>query len=333
MQIDLDQGRLVGIPIHWGTVDGALLDRSGRIRLFEQREVRQHRLLEEFFVPASLAEARAQLQAEMGPAFETQVTGPYVIAAPRGEIGRWESCFRSLLAGYTRYFETRGWPLRTPDFPLIIIVLPDRQSFLQKASQETKSTRLLENIAGMYVPASNRCLLFNLQGGEETNWEATEATVVHEAVHQLAYNTGLHERLFEHPLWMVEGLATMFEVPSVYKGRLSSDTAVDRIHRDKAREVVSLVGQDTGALGEKLEDLVASDHLFRVHTAEAYALAWAMTYYLVERMPKQYFEYIAVQRRRGFETYPADARLIDFRQAFSMTPAQLASPVLRMLGP
>jgi Protein of unknown function (DUF1570) len=333
MQIDLDQGRFVGMPIHWGKVDGALLDRSGRIRQFEQREVRQHQLLDEVFAPASLAESRAQLQAEMGSAYETQVTGPYVIATPRGESGRWENCFRTLMAGYTRYFNTRGWPIRSPDFPLIIIVLADQQAFLQKAALETKSNQLLENVAGIYVPHSNRCLLFNLGGKDATNWEATQATIVHEAVHQLAYNTGVHERLFQHPLWVIEGLATMFEVPAVYDVRLSADTPLDRIHSSKAREVIGVVGKDSSILGEKLEDLVASDHLFRVHTSEAYALAWALTYYLAERMPKQYFEYIALQRQRGFEAYPAEARQMDFRKAFAMSPTQLAPHLLRALVP
>lgn len=331
--IEATAGRFVGLPIHWGSQDAALLEKSGRIQIFEQNEIRQHQLLDEPFQPVTLQEARARLQSELGANYETLMTGPYVIAAPKGEAARWENRFRTLYSGYVRYFETRGWQLRKPDFPLVVIVLPNRDEFARVASRETDGATLGNNLAGMYVPRTNRCLLFNMPAGNATNWQATEATIVHEAVHQLAYNSGLHERLFEHPLWMVEGLATMFEVPAVYDTNAARAGIENRFYASRASEVLQLVSNDPNELGDLFQELVADDHLFRSNPNEAYALAWAMTFYLSERMPKQYFQYMALQRQRGFEAYSAENRQLDFRQAFQSSPKQLAPQVLRILKP
>lgn len=331
LMVDSTVGRYVGLPIHWGHLDAALLETSGRIRLFEQQEILRHQLLDEHFQPVSLSEARTQLQNELGPAYETAVMGPYVIATPIGQASRWESRFRTLLAGYTRYFETRGLKLRKPDFPLVVIVTPDRREFSKFASKESSGVALGANLAGMYVPRSNRCILFNLAVAGSTDWHATEATIVHEAVHQLAYNTGVHERLFSHPLWFVEGLATMFEVPAVYDDSAARAGTIDRIYLSRAAEVFNLVDHDSASLAQLLDDLISGDHLFRSHPREAYALAWAMTFYLSERMGKQYFDYISLQRQRGFEPYSSENRQLDFRRAFNSSPQQLAPHILQII--
>jgi Protein of unknown function (DUF1570) len=330
--VDLQAGQFVGLPIHWGTIDAALLEPNGQIRVFQQHEVRQHQLLDINFQPMSAVETRTKLQAEMGSGYETQITGPYVIAAPKGEVSRWESRFRSLLAGYQRYFETRGWSLRSPDFPLTVIVLPNQSEFAKMASRESAGSTIGKNLAGMYLTRTNRCLLYHLSSGKSTDWETTEATIVHEAVHQLAYNTGLHERLFEHPIWMVEGLATMFEVAAVYDNNVPNSEVRMRINKEKAGHIKQFIGDDASGLGDFFDNLVSSDHLFRTHPHEAYSLAWAMTFYLAERMPKQYFEYIELQRQRGFQLYSESDRNLDFRRAFNLTPNQLAAPVLKLIN-
>ena len=39
------------------------------------------------------------------------------------------------------------------------------------------------------------------------------ATIVHEATHQIAFNSGLHVRFADNPLWLTEGMAMYFEGP------------------------------------------------------------------------------------------------------------------------
>jgi len=332
MLVDVPAGRYVGLPIHWGARDVALLEPSGKIQVFEAGDVSHHRILEDVFQPHTLQQASLELQAELGSEFETVVAGPYVIGAPIGEAKRWETRFRALLAGYVRYFEVRGWPLRNPDFPLTVIVLPTREDFFRIGSKEVGGQKMASNLAGMYVPRTNRCLLYHISHAKSsTNWEATEATIVHEAVHQLAYNTGAHERLFEHPLWFVEGLATMFEVPAVYDSSVHSSTIEARMHQEKLAAIHAL-GLDAVRLGAYFQSLIASDDLFRTQPEAAYALSWALTYYLVERMPRQYLDLVASQRSRGFHLYSPGDRELDFRTAFQTTPEQLAPQVMQLLG-
>ncbi len=118
LEVQLPGGLESGLPIHWDTEYGLLLKSSGSMIELDIANVRSHRVMQEEFVPHSLTSARSLLQAEMGGNFETTTVGPYVLAAPRGNADRWRERFRVLLAGYNRYFETRGWQLRTPDFPL-----------------------------------------------------------------------------------------------------------------------------------------------------------------------------------------------------------------------
>jgi hypothetical protein len=332
MLVDGPEGRSIGLPIHWTSLEAALLQPNGKIQIFETQQITNHKILPEFFQPQSLQDARQELQAEVGDQFDTFVSGPYVIAAPRGQAGRWDARFKTMLAGYLRFFRVRGWPLRKPDFPLTVIVLPSREAFLERASREVDAGSIMPNLAGMYVPRTNRCLLYQVSHGKDsTNWQATEETVVHEAVHQLAYNTGIHERLFKHPLWFVEGLATMFEVPAVYDSDHQQNSIESRYHPEKM-QVLQRYSTSSQELGMHLTQLIESDSLFRSEPQLAYALGWGLSFYLVERMPRQYVDFISLQRERGFQQYgPAD-RLIDFRQAFQTTPEQISPQILRLLN-
>jgi hypothetical protein len=328
LEVDLTRERLVGLPIHWSNVEGVLLESSGRFQLFDMQQVQRHRVLENDFQPQSLVEARRQLMAEFGPNFETIIAGPYVIAAPRGQAERWQTRFTALLAGYVRYFETRGWKLRKPDFPLCVIVFPDRVAFERYAATETNS--LPPEAVGSYFPRSNRCVLYQLSSALGTDWQQTEATIVHEAVHQLAYNTGVHERLFENPLWFVEGLATMFEQATVYDLTASQRSIVDRMHPQMVKQLQPMF-HNPAELEANIQNLLLSDELFRTDPYNAYALGWAMTFTMVERMPREYGTFLKIQAARGFGEYTAGSRRADYQTAFKIPPEMLAQYMQRLL--
>ncbi len=217
----------IGLPIHWSDADAVLLEPTGRMHHFSQSDIAKHQLLDRSFRPQSQIEASQQLQKELGPEFEVISNGPYVLAAPLSHAARWRERFQSLHAGYNRYFETRGWPLRRPDFPLVVIVQPNRKAFQRYLAAEHAQPSV--NVVGSYFPKSNRCVLYELDGAAGIDWAETEATIVHEAVHQLAFNTGVHERLAENPLWLVEGFATMFEQPAVYDSRTNRSSIESRM--------------------------------------------------------------------------------------------------------
>lgn len=317
-----------GLPIHWSDQEAVLLEPTGRMHLLSQSDIASHKLLERSFQPQSTIEAGRLLQKELGTNFEVLIQGPYVVGAPKNRAARWRDRFQSLLAGYTRYFQVRGWPLRQPDFPLVVIVLPDRNAFHRFLARE--SARPASNVVGSYFPASNRCVLYELDGGMGIDWSETEATIVHEAVHQIAFNTGVHERLAENPLWFVEGFATMFEQPAVYDTRVNHSNVESRMLYNKV-QLIQPILREPGALESRLRSMIESDRIFQHDSVSAYTVAWALTFYLSERMPNEFAEYLKLQRKREFGSYSATARSKDFRKAFQIEPAALALQIQRML--
>ena len=339
--VEVPAGHLVGLPVHWGTYDAVLLEPSGQMQFIEQSDVQSHRTLPYDFAPQSVADARAELQNELGANYETIVFGPYVIAAPLGQAEHWRTRFSRLLAGYLRYFEVRHWPLRRPDFPLRVVVYATRAEFMAYSSRQVK--QIPSSMVGCYSPRTNRCALYNIDlpsstnanastsaaRDAATNWSETEATIVHEAVHQLAYNSGIHERLSMEPLWFIEGLACMFEQPSVYdsgqKGSLASRMDPARQQRLKA------VIDQPSLLVSYLQSLSESDELFERNIEVAYDLSWALTFYVAERMPAEFRQYSRALASRPFGEYPSIERSRDFRNAFGGDLSLLAGRLMHML--
>lgn len=315
LEVQLAESIEAGLPIHWDTAVALLLKPTGSMLELHTSDVHSHRILDEAFVPQTLTAARGMLQAEMGNAFETSMVGPYVLCAPRGHVDRWRERFRILLAGYSRYFETRGWQLRNPDFPLCVIILPSKKEFDRYCQQQLD--RAMPNLMGYYFPKSNRCALFEVGGGtQQTDWSETERTIVHEAVHQLAYNTGIHERLADNPLWVVEGLATMFEERAVFDARATSRSLESRINTQQLKTLRRFLA-DPALLEAQLTDLVQSNEMFKRDPQSAYALAWGLTFYLAERMSSQYGAYSQKLARLGkLHEYGRAERARDFSRAF-----------------
>jgi hypothetical protein len=331
LEVQLQEGTQVGLPIHWDDEYALLLQPSGTMLDLEMRNVRGHRLLSEVFVPQTLTAARSAMQSELGANFDTTTVGPYVICAPRGHVDRWRERFRVVLAGYHRYFETRGWRLRTPDFPLCVTVLPSKADFDRYCQQQLGHA--MPNLMACYFPKSNRCVLFEVGGGTATtDWSETERTIVHEAVHQLAYNTGIHERLANSPQWVDDGLATMFEEPAVFDPRASSRALEARINAQQLSRLRPLAA-DAVRFEAQLSDLIQSNDMFKRDPQTAYALSWALTFYLAERMSNQYGNYTqSMARLAKLQLYGPAERQRDFQRAFETDVSLLAIQMQRFFS-
>ncbi len=329
LQVEFAGKNLFGMPVHWGFRDAAILENDGNLRLIEVDQVRRMEVLDQDFRPQSLSVARSHLQAELGSEYETLICGPYVLATPTGKSARWKSRFAALLSGYIRYFEVRGWPLRTPDFPLIVIVFRTRAEFVDYVARD--GSELIPQAVGGYLRKSNRCVLYQIPGAAGTDWNETEATIVHEAVHQLAYNTGVHERLFDNPLWFVEGLATMFEVAGVYELGVRRGDLTSRMNNSQL-SILRPIAQDKALLESHVRSLIASDELFRFDGTTAYAVGWGLNFYLSERMPGEYRQFIQLINHKGFGIYGERERQRDFHRTFQTDPAMLAVQMNRLFA-
>jgi hypothetical protein len=158
----------------------------------------------------------------------------------------------------------------------------------------------------------------------------TKDTIIHEATHQLAFNMGLHSRVGETSLWVVEGLATVFEAPGI-RNSSANLGAKTRINHD--RYVWFGNFQKERRKPKSLEAFIASDDFFKSNPLDAYSQAWALTFFLVETRSRQYARYLQITSARNpFAEYPPEAREADFKQAFGSNLVLLEAEFLRFIA-
>jgi hypothetical protein len=140
--------------------------------------------------------------------------------------------------------------------------------------------------------------------------ERTVATIVHEAVHQLAFNSGLQTRLADNPLWLSEGIAMFFESPD---GNDSKGWGtIGKVNQHNLR----LFAQNFHKRSpDSLLSLITDDDRLRKSTtaAAAYPESWALTYFLMRTKSKEFTSYLQelselppleeVEDRKRIETF------------------------------
>jgi hypothetical protein len=317
--------RLEGTPLAWSNRTIDLLTRDGAWRTFDLDEARDYRKLHDGFRPYSQGEMRAFLMGEFGSAYEVSGTGNYLVVHPAGKRDLWAERFEELYRSFVQYFAVRGFRLQAPRFPLVAVVFPTRDDFVHYAARQ--GMHVPDGFLGYYFRSSNRVLMYDLTADGAFAWSENTATIIHEATHQTAFNTGVHHRFAAAPAWTIEGLATMFEAPGVYDSRRHVSLA-SRVNRDRLE---TFRGSARPRLaGQIVAELVESDRLFQSDPQTAYAYAWATTFFLSEQYPAQYARYLAkTAHRPPLTDYPAAQRMQDFTAEFGADFAMLESRLLR----
>jgi hypothetical protein len=220
------------------------------------------------------------------------------------------------------------------------VIYKSREDYLRGVSSVIGP--LARQTTGAYVMTSNRMFMYDAFGGRtgvllnaantrnspsaiEARTELYEenvSNIVHEAIHQVAFNTGFHNRMAAgNPLWLVEGMAMFFETPDTSaRNGWKGVGNVNKKHLDHLRKIWSQLPMGC------LDRLVADDTDLREPATmrDSYALAWALTYYLARSKAKGYAQYIRTINDRPLMTpYPPEERLRDFRAAFGKDPAGL----------
>lgn len=313
LQLSLGGRKIEGMPLAWNTQEIYLLGRDGRLWQFSPEKATDYRKTSNRFSSYSAAQLRSMLLGELGEDFDVTGTGHYLVAHPQGERDQWAERFEDLYRSFVHYFAVIGLRPGETQFPLLGIVCRDRLEFLEFSASH--GLPVAAGILGAYSLASNRILLYDVSPGvDSVGWRQNASTLIHEATHQTAFNTGIHSRYAPTPVWVAEGLATMFEAPGVYDCRYHT-RQTDRINRGRLRQFNELVAPELHP--EMLADLVASDRLFRTNPSAAYATAWALTFYLVETRRGQYADYLALTGKRpAFRPYSAADRTDDFATVF-----------------
>ncbi len=300
---------------------------------------------DEMLEPLSPDRLSKQLLAELPQGFNVYRSPHYVILyATSKEYAQWcGSLFERLYGAFTVFWKRNGFQLSEPEFPLVAVLFADQKSYLAHAKKEIGPSA--ESIIGYFSLKTNRMTMGDLTGAAwraggrrgspsaevarilaQPEAERMVSTIVHEATHQLAFNCGLHARFSDCPLWFGEGIAMYFETPDtkntkgwgtvglVNRSRLAQFR--EYLARRPADSLVTLLSDDARLRDEK-------------KALDAYAEAWALTYYLIHRRPKEYVAYLETLSAKKPMVWDDPAtRLKEFKEAFGDDLKKLDSDFL-----
>jgi hypothetical protein len=329
LELSVGKQKLVGRALSWSDDRIYLLAQDGRVWDFEPSAAKNARQSASPFRPLTKNELRAELSREFGAAFDVTSTGNYLVVHPAGQRDQWAERFEQLYRSFLHYFSVRGFQPRNPSFPLVAIVFARQEDYLRYAAAEGQ--RISPQVVGYYSPQTNRIAMYDMTAGQKSaDWTQNAETLIHEAAHQTAFNTGVHSRWSSPPRWVAEGLGTMFEAKGVWdSSRFASQP--DRINRYRleAFQRYAAGRRKKGALAE----MVASDRFFQRDPDGAYAEAWAVTFYLAENEPRNYMAYLLKTGQHApFAVVKSPQRLQEFTDVFGPQLDLIEAKMLRFIG-
>ncbi|MEX0678425.1 MAG: DUF1570 domain-containing protein [Pirellulales bacterium] len=326
-----------------------LLSADGTLWAIEPDDLIARRADDRPFEPLSRDELARQLLQELPEGFEVHTTRNYLICYNTSrEYAAWcGALFERLYKGFTNYWSRKGMTLVEPRFPLVAIVFNSRRSYVDYSRAELGEAA--GSIVGYYSLRTNRVTMYDLTGIESLRAagdrrasasqinhmlarpEAGQAvaTVVHEATHQIAFNSGLQTRFADVPLWVSEGIAVYFETPDLESARgWRTIGAVNTGRLAQFRRYLA------GRPSTSLKTLLSDDKRIRdTRTAlDAYAEAWALNYYLLHHHPRQYVAYLQMlSQKRELLWDDPQSRLKEFQAAFGENLGELDADFLRQM--
>ncbi len=315
---------IVGRVLAWDDTQVALLSDRGALRYIPWSVPTE--IYEEAgdLQPLPAANLQSELQAEFGSEFVVRASAQFVVVQPKNCQRDWARSMQQFYGNVQTYCSARQIPLKHPPFPMVAIVLPNRQAMIEYAAQQ--QDRIGNHFLAYYSLNSNRVLMYDSsRKGTESHGPLELATVFHEAFHQVAFNAGLHKRTAAPPLWVSEGMASAFETPGMADHRRSK-TISDRVHPDHLRLFLELANNKD--FSRTLGQLIEHDAMFQTDANQAYAISWAMAFYWMEHAPHAFAEYLkTTNQRAAFVDQDPQRRLREFR---SLAPTSIEEFAARL---
>jgi len=316
----------------------ALEARDGRLYVITPRTLIARRTINAPFVPYTKAELIERLKEEFPPSEGFHYLdnhGPFIVVYTTSRaFASWVgSLLERVHQQYVIHWRRLGVELTEPKFPLVAIVLSNEEQFREHVRRE--GVTLFPAQRAYYHKLTNRIVLHDMTGlqvlreGDQRRATAADIqrflaqpnayrnvmTVVHEAVHQVGFNTGMHPRYVPNPVWLYEGLALLHEVPDFrHRTGWSLGPRINPPRLDRLRQLLNRPHQDS-----PIKRMLQDDDMFRrSETAlDNYALAWGLTYYLVRRRPSEFAAYLKTLQNKTVESDDnAEIRIRDFEAAF-----------------
>jgi len=276
----------------------------------------------------SATELTAALQREFGPEFTVLTLRRYVIVT-NGNRAYAQWCGKLLERLQTAFYAS--WKrdrleLAPPPMPLVAVIFATPTEYAAYATADAGAA--LATSQGYYSVRTNRIILTDLsrdggiavrtEGEIQRRLEARVVnlvTVVHEATHQIAFNSGLQTRYADNPMWVSEGLAMYCEAPDLRSA--SGWGTIGRLHPGRLQQFQDYVR--ARRVPGSLATLLADEARFRdpAALADAYAESWALTWFLLRERRPQFVAYLqALSAKPRLVWDPPSQRLADFEAAF-----------------
>jgi hypothetical protein len=308
--------------------------RDGVVWLVKADEVVEMSSDEAPFVPYTSQELAGRLLAELPAGFDVYYTANYVIChnTSRGYAQWCGALLERLHMAFTNFWSRKGFDLNEPEFPLVACVFADKGSYSRFALPELGEA--VNSVVAYYSLRTNRITMYDLSGIESSGGPPSRmnsavqinrilsqpsaapmvATIVHEATHQIAFNCGLHQRYSDCPTWFSEGIAMYFETPDLNSSRgWRSIGQVNSLRLSQFRDYQRRRPSDS------LQKLVTDDNRLRdtATAIDAYAEAWAVTYFLLQQKPNDYVKYLRTLSQKAPQFWDTpETRWSEFRDAF-----------------
>lgn len=310
--------------------DGGLLveDRAGALWNITPDRLQSREAVPEFaaFTADELGE---HLKSQLGDGFTIVKTTHYVIctSAPRPYAEWCGTLFERLQRAFLQFWDRAGLELHEPAQPLPAIVFANQRQYAEFATRDAGPQ--LADKAGYYSVRSNCIVLHDLTtslGGDPARTAddvsrkvaaapANVATIVHEATHQIAFNSGLHTRYADNPMWLTEGMAMYFETPDLRGG--SGWTTVGKLNPTRLRLFKDYAESRRPA--DSLTSLISREDRFRepAMADDAYAESWALTYFLIRTRREEYVDFLRMLAAKPRLRWDSPAlRAMEFTAAF-----------------
>ncbi len=307
-----------GRPIGQDPEKLALLRWDGRITVLPHMEKAE--LKSESFAPYTQKELTKRLKKQYGSRYLVQTSKHFMVVYPRTNQKNWADRYEKVYRQFRQFLVDNNVEVKEPKFPLIVVVLGSRREFERSLADQIIFKR---NVFGYYSRLTNRVTTFvssDPRIARQVERFAT-LTVIHEAIHQVAFNCGIHNRLCAVPRWMSEGFAMLFE-SNGFRNRKEDDPISKRVNQRRLATLKKMFL--TGQVRDSIETMIRNDRMFETDPDLSYSLAWGLSFYLAEKQTETYLKFVKEDgNKKQFADYTPDERVDFFIKTFKTDFDQL----------